>query len=84
MATAAIPFPVGWRRPSVIPGFGLALGVTVTWLSLIVLVPLAGLFLRAGTLGPAGLWHVATEAPRAGSAEAQLRCGTDRFRRSIW
>jgi sulfate transport system permease protein len=61
VATAAIPFPVGWRRPSAIPGFGLALGVTVTWLSLIVLVPLAGLFLRAGTLGPAGLWHVATE-----------------------
>ena len=61
MTTAALPFQAGWRRPSVIPGFGLALGITVTWLSLIVLVPLAGLFLRAGTLGPTGLWHVATE-----------------------
>ncbi len=39
----------------------MALGVTVTWLSLIVLIPLAALFLRAGTLGPAGLWQVATE-----------------------
>jgi sulfate transport system permease protein len=44
----------GWRRPSVIPGFGLALGITVAWLSLVVLVPLAALFIRAGGLGPAG------------------------------
>jgi sulfate/thiosulfate transport system permease protein len=51
----------GWRRPSVIPGFGLALGITVAWLSLIVLVPLAALFIRAGGLGPAGLWAVATD-----------------------
>ena len=49
------------RHPAVIPGFGLALGVTLTWLSLIVLIPLAGLFLRAGSLGPAGLWAVATD-----------------------
>jgi sulfate/thiosulfate transport system permease protein len=51
----------GWRRPSVIPGFGLALGITVAWLSLIVLVPLSALFIRAGGLGPAGLWAVATD-----------------------
>jgi sulfate/thiosulfate transport system permease protein len=51
----------GWRRPSVIPGFGLALGITVAWLSLVVLVPLAALFIRAGGLGPAGLWAVATD-----------------------
>ena len=49
------------RHPAVIPGFGLALGVTLTWLCLIVLIPLAGLFLRAGTLGPSGLWAVATD-----------------------
>jgi sulfate transport system permease protein len=51
-----------WRRPSIIPGFGLALGITVAWLSLIVLIPLAALFLRAAGLGPAGLWAVATDA----------------------
>jgi sulfate transport system permease protein len=61
MAAASLPLGAGWRRSSVIPGFGVALGVTVTWLSLIVLIPLAALFLRAGTLGPAGLWQVATE-----------------------
>ena len=34
-----------WREPSILPGFGLALGITVTALSLIVLIPLAALFL---------------------------------------
>ena len=34
-----------WREPSILPGFGLALGITVTALSLIVLIPLAGLFI---------------------------------------
>lgn len=42
----------GWSfaRPSVIPGFGLTLGYTLTYLSLIVLIPLAALFLKAFTL----------------------------------
>ncbi len=35
----------GFRQPSVIPGFGLALGCTVAYLSLIVLLPLAAMFL---------------------------------------
>jgi sulfate transport system permease protein len=38
------------RRPSVIPGFGITLGITLTWLSLIVLIPLAALFLKTGEL----------------------------------
>jgi sulfate transport system permease protein len=42
---------VSARRVGVIPGFGLTLGLTITWLSLIVLIPLAGLFLRASALG---------------------------------
>jgi sulfate transport system permease protein len=35
------------RGRSVLPGFGLGLGITVSYLSLIVLVPLAGVFVRA-------------------------------------
>jgi sulfate transport system permease protein len=35
----------------VIPGFGLTLGVTLAWLSLIVLIPLAGVFWRSADLG---------------------------------
>jgi sulfate/thiosulfate transport system permease protein len=32
-----------------LPGFGLSLGLTMTWLSLLVLIPLAGLALKAST-----------------------------------
>ena len=39
------------RRRSVIPGFGLTMGLTVVWLSLIVLIPLAAVFLRSAGLG---------------------------------
>ena len=52
-----------WREPSILPGFGLALGITVTALSLIVLIPLAALFIKAASAGPADIWAVAT-SPR--------------------
>ncbi|MGZ3269607.1 MAG: sulfate ABC transporter permease subunit CysT [Croceibacterium sp.] len=38
-------------RKSIIPGFGLTMGFTLAWLSLIVLIPLSALFLRAAGLG---------------------------------
>ena len=40
------------REPSVIPGFGLALGFAVTALSVIVLIPLSALVLRAASICP--------------------------------
>ena len=49
------------REPSVLPGFGLALGFTLTYLSLIVLIPLAALMLKAGSLGLSGFWQTVTE-----------------------
>jgi sulfate transport system permease protein len=52
-----------WREPGILPGFGLALGITLTALSLIVLIPLAALFLKAASAGPAEIWAVAT-SPR--------------------
>jgi sulfate transport system permease protein len=39
------------KRPSIIPGFGLALGFTLTYLALIVLIPLGALVLRSSSLG---------------------------------
>jgi len=39
----------------VLPGFGLSLGYTVTWLGLIVLLPLAALVWKASGIGVAGL-----------------------------
>lgn len=44
-------------RRSALPGFGLTLGLTLTWVSLIVLLPLAALALRPWELGLAGVWH---------------------------
>jgi sulfate transport system permease protein len=43
-------------RNTVIPGFGLTMGITLTWLSLLVLIPLAGLFLKSATLGWDQFW----------------------------
>ncbi len=39
-----------FREKSVLPGFGLGLGVTITYLSLIVLLPLSSLILKTSTL----------------------------------
>lgn len=50
-----------FRRPSILPGFGLALGFTLTYLSLIVLIPLAGLVFRTASLGLAEFWRIATD-----------------------
>jgi sulfate transport system permease protein len=50
-------------RRSVLPGFRMSLGLTLTWLSLIVLIPLAGLALHAAGLGWTGFWQVVS-SPR--------------------
>jgi sulfate/thiosulfate transport system permease protein len=42
------------RKPSVIPGFGLTLGLTLSWLGLLVLLPLAALMLKTANLGLMG------------------------------
>jgi sulfate/thiosulfate transport system permease protein len=47
------------RRPrSVLPGFGLSLGITITYLGLIVLIPLAGVFMRAAELDLSEMWRI--------------------------
>jgi sulfate transport system permease protein len=56
-----------WKTPSVLPGFGLALGVTLFWLSAIVLIPLVALVARPWELGWDGFWKVATD-PRVVAA----------------
>ena len=64
MTTAAAIDNTPSRRPisSAIPGFGLTVGVTITYLSLIVLIPLAGVFFKAAGLGWSGLWHTLSAA----------------------
>jgi sulfate transport system permease protein len=51
------------KKHSVLPGFGLAMGFTLLYLSLVVLIPLSTLFLKSASLGASGIWQAVT-APR--------------------
>ncbi len=48
------------KQKSILPGFGLALGFTVLYLSLLVLIPLSATFLKASSLSWQQFWHIAT------------------------
>ncbi len=64
---AATVSPRRVRARRVLPGFGLSLGMTIAWLTLIVLVPLCALVLRPWTLGVSGVLHSLAD-PRVLSA----------------
>jgi len=49
------------QRRSVLPGFGLTMGFTLMYLSLIVLIPLSGLFLKSATMTWPAFWSTITE-----------------------
>lgn len=49
------------RRRGVLPGFGLALGYTLLYLGLLVLLPLVALVLKAADLGFVAFWQITTE-----------------------
>ncbi|GDX41132.1 sulfate ABC transporter permease [Armatimonadota bacterium] len=50
------------KRRSVLPGFGLSMGFTLIYLSLVVLIPLSTLFLKTATLTWATFWATVTDA----------------------
>jgi sulfate/thiosulfate transport system permease protein len=62
------------RRPSVLPGFGLAMGITVLYLSLIVLIPLSATVLKAASVSWDQFWATVT-SPRV-VASYRLTFGT--------
>jgi sulfate transport system permease protein len=51
------------KHASILPGFGLSLGFAVAYLGLVVLIPLAAIFLKSVGLGWSGFWAAVT-APR--------------------
>src|SRR5690606_13320574 len=61
-STGIRPAPAGWSfvAPSVIPGFGLSLGYALTYLSLIVLIPIAALFVKAASAPLEQILRIAT------------------------
>ena len=61
--TTARATAAGWQfsKPSVVPGFGLALGFTLVYLTLIILIPLSGLAWRSAALGWSEFWAIASD-----------------------
>ncbi len=51
------------KKNGILPGFGLTLGYTIFYLSILVLIPLSGLFIRTAGSGWDALWHTVL-APR--------------------
>jgi sulfate/thiosulfate transport system permease protein len=49
------------KSATVLPGFGLSLGITCTYLSLIVLLPLATVFTRTAQLSGSAFWNTVTD-----------------------
>jgi len=49
------------KHRSVLPGFGLTIGFTVLYLSLIVLIPLSGLFVKSATSTWGAFWSTVTD-----------------------
>jgi len=49
------------RRPGRIPGFGLTMGITLTYLGLLVLIPLTGLIVKTSEMTFAEYWATVTE-----------------------
>ena len=75
-------------KKRVIPGFGLTMGVTITMLSIVVLIPLASLVVYSSQLGLREFFEVITRKRvlssflcqlyhRAGRIPCQCRDGTD-------
>ena len=56
-----------WVQHSILPGFPLAMGITLTYLAAIVIIPLTALALRPWELGLSGVVHELT-APRVAAA----------------
>jgi sulfate/thiosulfate transport system permease protein len=66
-SAAGRPHSWRWVEPSILPGFPLAMGITLAYLGAIVILPLAALVIRPWSLGLDGVWH-ALSAPRVAAA----------------
>jgi len=49
------------KKKSILPGFGISLGYTIFYLSIIVLIPIAGLFIKTSALSFNEFWLAVTE-----------------------
>jgi len=64
----------GRTRTGVLPGFGLTLGLTLTYVCLLILIPLAALILKSATLPFDKFWQIATTPRALASYKITLLC----------
>jgi sulfate transport system permease protein len=62
----------GPRARHVLPGFGLTIGTTLLYLAVIVLLPLAAVFLKSAEIGPSGFWRLISSPRTLASLEITL------------
>jgi sulfate transport system permease protein len=48
------------KQPSTLPGFGITMGFTLFYLSVLVLIPLSTIFLKTAAMGWTHFWHTVT------------------------
>jgi sulfate/thiosulfate transport system permease protein len=51
-----------WKKPNVLPGFSLALGFTLIYLTLIVLIPLGAMVLKSSSIGPVEFMKIVNDS----------------------
>ncbi|NOV01899.1 sulfate ABC transporter permease subunit CysT [Paenibacillus planticolens] len=51
----------GWKNKNILPGFGVTMGFTLLYLSLIVLIPLSSLILKTATMPWDRFWEIITD-----------------------
>ncbi|QTF91651.1 sulfate ABC transporter permease subunit CysT [Halomonas sp. BM-2019] len=61
MSTRALPFATGRTPKRVLPGFGLSLGVSLLFVSLVLLLPMTGLFGQLAGLSLAEYWAIISD-----------------------
>jgi sulfate/thiosulfate transport system permease protein len=62
------------RRRRVLPGLRLSLGITLLYVSLIVVLPLAALVYKAASLGPEDYWRIISSARAVASYRVTVLC----------
>lgn len=62
------------KKNRVIPGFGLSMGITVSMLSLIVLIPLLSIFVVLSGVGPADFWKAISDPQAVAAYRVSLIC----------
>ena len=65
---------IGFRRHSVIPGFGLSFGITIFWLTLIILIPLASLVLSSAAIGVSGYAELLADTRTLNALKISFGC----------